>query len=625
MCCRTPKAGNPQAKISQLLATGLTLVLATICGFSNLARGQNTPLQIRLEKALENARSITNVEIQYDEVMWKKGRPDSPSFADDFTLTSHITYIASDGKYRTKSQNESLFTNIIKFSEAAFDGKVYSEIDSRALMVQQDSDVPGDGNPFIPLMLPFLFLSRHSDDCLSCGLRFTDLRSPGFLNGLLLPDAEGSNGMLQVSFPGLPLLGVNQSWSITVDCADPDFKPRSILHTVHAGDQLPFDVQTTYTFSDYTNIGAYHFPAKMAYRTIWVPTNHLLATTLTDRGMAVLVSLKIPRQIPDSTFRLDESKAAHIWNSGQTKGYGVGLILGEAGSNIVVKRIIADSPAGAQNELRVGDRILSIAESDESPVLVHAGKADLPRANALLRGAKGTALRLAFVPSGSNDSPSQFVTLVRGEVSGQLSGGRLLTNGMKAPNIEMVLLTNHTTEHLSDFAGKIVVLEFWASWCSPCQKSMADLQLCLARYPNWKDNVVLIAASVDDSADIAAKYIRSKGWNQTHNVWLKGKDIQACHVGGIPAACVIDASGTVSASGIAGDEGLKIAEIVNQRLDATRKESRTDLLRPKRLGSSVTAQESLMYTKKGPNAMFGSEKVLRSRFQTVINARPHSP
>jgi thiol-disulfide isomerase/thioredoxin len=195
---------------------------------------------------------------------------------------------------------------------------------------------------------------------------------------------------------------------------------------------------------------------------------------------------------------------------------------------------------------------------------------------AQLRGAIGSAVRLTFVPSGKNDSQTQIVTLVRGEVRGRLSDGRLLTKGMKAPDMEMIELTNRATEHLSDYAGKIVVLEFWASWCSPCQKSVADLQLDPVLYPSWKDKVVLIAASVDDTADIAAKHILAKGWNRTHNVWLKAKDIQSYHIGGIPSAYVIDASGTIAISGIAVEGRLNIPDIVNQHLDAARKESQKD-------------------------------------------------
>jgi thiol-disulfide isomerase/thioredoxin len=592
----TVNAANAYAKIWGAPAPPLFLVFAVLCGFSAAAHGQSAPLQLRLEKALENARAITNVEIQYDDVLWIKGKPISAvasndftrtmhtdyPFANDSTRTMHVTYIASDEKYRTECHSESpQTTNITKFEETAFDGKLWSGLsdfnNGSPSMVQQDGDNQNDlENPYNPLIQPLLFLSRFSDDCIPCALRFVDLRSPDILNGLILPDAENSNGVLRMSFPGLPQNGINQLWSIAIDDADLDFTPKSISRTIYARGQLPYDLETTYTFSDYTNLGAYRFPTKMAYQHFDVPTNKLLAPTLTSTGAVTVVSVKIPAQIPDSTFRLDESKAAHIFNTGQTKGYGVGLVLAEAGSNIVVKRIVADSPAGRQSELHAGDRILSIADSDGPAVPVQAGKADLPRAQALLRGSKGSAVRLTFVPFGKDDAQTQLLTLVRGEVRNRLSDGQLLTKGMKAPDIEMVVLTNRASEHLSDYAGKIVVLEFWASWCSPCQKSMADLQLDVARHPNWKDKVVLIAASVDDTADIADKHVQAKSWNQTHNVWLKAKDIQSYHVGGIPTAYVVDASGTIVVSGIADDENLKIADVVSQHLDAARKRSQKD-------------------------------------------------
>ena len=124
--------------------------------------------------------------------------------------------------------------------------------------------------------------------------------------------------------------------------------------------------------------------------------------------------------------------------------------------------------------------------------------------------------------------------------------------------------------------AKLSSWNFGPAGVRPAKKAWLSLQLDLARNPNWKDKVVLIAASVDDTADIAAKHIQAKGWNQTHNVWLKVKDIQSYHVGGIPTAYVIDANGTIAFSGSAGDERLKIADVVNQHLDAAQKESKKD-------------------------------------------------
>ena len=137
------------------------------------------------------------------------------------------------------------------------------------------------------------------------------------------------------------------------------------------------------------------------------------------------------------------------------------------------------------------------------------------------------------------------MTFVRGEVKALAlwGDGVLLTNGTKAPDIEMVGLANGTSERLSDYAGKIIVLEFWATWCGPCQPKMADFQRFSGKYPDWKGKVVLIAASVDDNEEIAAKHLKAERWDQTHNVWVGTHAKRAYHIDGIPRVYVIDRQG----------------------------------------------------------------------------------
>src|ERR1700678_2158759 len=135
MSCQMANAGNAQAQIRGLGASPIIVILAILCGLSAAARGQNAPPQILLEKALENAQSITNIEIQYDDMLWIKGKPISAAesndftrtmktsypFSEDFTRTFHITYTASGEKYRAESRNESArSTNIIKFVQTTF-------------------------------------------------------------------------------------------------------------------------------------------------------------------------------------------------------------------------------------------------------------------------------------------------------------------------------------------------------------------------------------------------------------------------------------------------------------------------------------------------------------------------
>src|SRR5437879_4634322 len=93
---------------------------------------------------------------------------------------------------------------------------------------------------------------------------------------------------------------------------------------------------------------------------------------------------------------------------------GIGVVLGVEGQNIVVKRILPDSPAAAQHDLHVGDRILAVAQDKEPAIQVESGK--LAQAIPLLRGPKGTTVRLTILSAGEDKSRARVVTFVRGEV-----------------------------------------------------------------------------------------------------------------------------------------------------------------------------------------------------------------
>lgn len=122
--------------------------------------------------------------------------------------------------------------------------------------------------------------------------------------------------------------------------------------------------------------------------------------------------------------------------------------------------------------------------------------------------------------------------------------------GLAAPEIEFFQLEDGARKTLSEFKGKVVVVDFWASWCGPCQTPMAKMQTYREKHSNWGDKVELIALSIDNTKAAAANHLSKKGWDKTYNVWagdggFRAPAPTAYGVRGIPSAIIIDQSGKV--------------------------------------------------------------------------------
>lgn len=101
---------------------------------------------------------------------------------------------------------------------------------------------------------------------------------------------------------------------------------------------------------------------------------------------------------------------------------------------------------------------------------------------------------------------------------------------------------------LSDFAGKPVVLNFWASWCPPCKSEMPRFD---AKYGEVKDSVVFMMVDlVDGQRETQAKgqqYVADQGF--TFPVYFDKQQQAAAAYGisSIPTTIFIDANGDILA------------------------------------------------------------------------------
>lgn len=136
-----------------------------------------------------------------------------------------------------------------------------------------------------------------------------------------------------------------------------------------------------------------------------------------------------------------------------------------------------------------------------------------------------------------------------------LTTPKLLTAGMRAPDFSVVAPDGKTV-HLSDFKGKPVVLDFWATWCGPCQASMPHLESVYQQVKS--QDVAVLAVCVWDKRPDYEKWVAANiGSKYNFPVYFdpsgqgdKSMPSALFHVSGIPTQYVIDKDGIIVATNV---------------------------------------------------------------------------
>lgn len=94
---------------------------------------------------------------------------------------------------------------------------------------------------------------------------------------------------------------------------------------------------------------------------------------------------------------------------------------------------------------------------------------------------------------------------------------------------------------LSDYEGKIVMLNFWGTWCGFCVKEMPDLD----KINNEYDDVAVLAVDVEEDREKVKKYIEDGGYEFDVVLDTKGEIARKYLVGNFPTTYFIEEDGTL--------------------------------------------------------------------------------
>jgi len=96
----------------------------------------------------------------------------------------------------------------------------------------------------------------------------------------------------------------------------------------------------------------------------------------------------------------------------------------------------------------------------------------------------------------------------------------------------------------SELKGKVLFINFWASWCSPCREEMPSMNR-LAKHFSTNQNFVMLPIIYRDSPQDAANYLKENGFHLPALIDKDGKAARNFGLRGIPETYIVDKKGII--------------------------------------------------------------------------------
>lgn len=153
-------------------------------------------------------------------------------------------------------------------------------------------------------------------------------------------------------------------------------------------------------------------------------------------------------------------------------------------------------------------------------------------------------LLLMFVPGSDDYDPNAPPPAAEPPGASAPAEGAALV-GKPAP-LDFTMKDMHGVDvPLSVYKGKVIVLNFWATWCGPCRAEIPDL---VALQTQYRDDVVMLGVSLDEQPELIEPYADEFKINYPLLIGQGRADVLNAYgpLWGIPATFIIDRNGIVA-------------------------------------------------------------------------------